>query len=272
MASARILASATVIDNVAPADSLKTGADNVNAHWHQYDAVLLTNSAAGSTAVGDVLAVSTAGDSAAILGDTVRSLQKYVVAQAVIANAATGEFARSGVVTALANGAIARGQYIRKSATARSVEDAGTAIGATAAPPVGALGVALAAAAGGTVLMYLFDKTVTHIFANAYSALYDAGTGSLAWTPDCLNGNVQQRTANATGTLVTPSNPAAGMVLVLIFVQDGTGSRVITWPSTFHFPSGTEPTLSTAANAIDVWSGVYNGTNWLGALSKDHKA
>ena len=102
--------------------------------------------------------------------------------------------------------------------------------------------------------------------------MYDAGTGSLAWTPSMLDGNVQKRIVNATGTLVTPSNAVAGMTLILILKQDGTGSRVITWPTNFHFPGGTEPLLSTAANAIDVWSGVYDGTNWLGALSKDHKA
>lgn len=107
---------------------------------------------------------------------------------------------------------------------------------------------------------------------SAYSVLYNAGTGSLAWTPNMDNGNVQQRTASATGTLVTPSNAEAGMTLILILIQDGTGSRVITWPGNFHFAGGTEPTLSTAANSVDVWSGIYGGTNWLGSLSKDHKA
>src|SRR3990167_2475700 len=137
-------------------------------------------------------------------------------------------------------------------------------------------GVAIAAYADGAMLVegneaYSFAPGQND-FREAHSNMYDAGTGSLAWTPSMLDGNVQKRIVNATGTLVTPSNAVAGMTLILILKQDGTGSRVITWPTNFHFPGGTEPLLSTAANAIDVWSGVYDGTNWLGALSKDHKA
>ncbi len=146
------------VDNVTPAETIKAGFDKYNAHWHEYEAATLTNSAAGSTAVGDVLAVSS---QTAILGDTVSSLQTYVVAMAVIANAATGEFARSGVVSAKANGAIAAMQYVRKSATARCIEDAGTAVGATTTPPAGAVGIALAAASGGFCTILLFERTVT---------------------------------------------------------------------------------------------------------------
>lgn len=161
---------AGVVDNVTPAETIKSGWTKYNAHWHEYDAVLLTNSASGSTAVGDVLALSTAGDSAAVLGDTQSSLQQYVVAEAVIANAATGEFARSGIVSAKAQGSIARGQYVRKSATARAVEDSGTAVGATTAPPSGALGIALAAAAGGLVTCLWFGAT--------YGSSLESGTWS----------------------------------------------------------------------------------------------
>lgn len=153
------VATAKVVDNVTPAETIKAGWDKYNEHWHEYDAVLLTNRKGSSTAVGDVLAVSTANDSSAILGDTSASLQKFVVAQAIIADAATGEFARSGVVTAKATGSIALGQYVKKSGTTLTVDDAGTAIGATATPPAGTLGVALAAASGGTVLMHLFEQT-----------------------------------------------------------------------------------------------------------------
>ncbi len=117
--------------------------------------IRLTNSAAGSTAVGDVLAVSS---QTAVLGDTQGSLQKFAVAQAVIANGNAGPFAASGVVTAKAQGGIAAGRYVRKSATTRAVEDAGAAVGATTSPPIGALGIALAAAGGGLVLIYLFQQ------------------------------------------------------------------------------------------------------------------
>lgn len=38
----------------------------------------------------------------------------------------------------------------------------------------------------------------------------------------------------------------------LYLKQDGTGSRLVSWPSSFKWPDGAAPTLSTAAGAIDV--------------------
>ena len=35
--------------------------------------------------------------------------------------------------------------------------------------------------------------------------------------------------------------------IILILVQDGTGSRTATWPATVKWPSGTAPTLSTGS-------------------------
>lgn len=40
--------------------------------------------------------------------------------------------------------------------------------------------------------------------------------------------------------------------IVLIIYQDGSGSRTISWPGSINWASGTNPTLSTSANAVDV--------------------
>jgi hypothetical protein len=48
---------------------------------------------------------------------------------------------------------------------------------------------------------------------------------------------------------------------VLIVVQDGTGSRTITWNSVFKWVGATAPTLSTAASSRDQFVFVSNGTN-----------
>jgi hypothetical protein len=158
----RILASEYMVGatHATLADTLNRLAlmDHTNSGAHRYISYELTNSAAGSTAVGDVLAVSS---QTAILGDTVSSLQQYVVAAEVIANAATGRFVGSGIVSAKCNGACAAMQYVRKSATARSIEDAGVTVGATVNPPIGAVGVALAAASGGLALIFLYGRTVS---------------------------------------------------------------------------------------------------------------
>ncbi len=53
-------------------------------------------------------------------------------------------------------------------------------------------------------------------------------------------------------TINTPTNAKTGMSFLLMLQQDGTGSRTVTWSSAWKFPGGAAPTLSTAANAIDL--------------------
>lgn len=57
-------------------------------------------------------------------------------------------------------------------------------------------------------------------------------------------------------TTMTLSNVIAGKAGTIRFIQDGTGSRTTVWNSAFKFGGGTTPSLSTAANAVDVLS--YN--------------
>lgn len=130
--------------------------------WVNYESCSLTNQTGAAAAVGDVVAFSSGADSAVALDDTVSSLKKFCVALQTPANAAVGAYAISGPVPNVkATGAIARGQYVRKSATTLTLEDTGVALSSTVAPPVGAIGVALNAAAAGVVTVYLFPQTVT---------------------------------------------------------------------------------------------------------------
>ena len=61
--------------------------------------------------------------------------------------------------------------------------------------------------------------------------------------------------AGAAQTLANPNAPKPGQKGIFYLTQDGTGGRTITtWGSQYKFPGGTKPTLSTAANAVDVIS------------------
>ena len=55
----------------------------------------------------------------------------------------------------------------------------------------------------------------------------------------------------ASCTLANPSNLTAGQSGSIFVVQDGTGSRLLTYGSSWDFTGGTAPTLSTAASAVD---------------------
>lgn len=52
-------------------------------------------------------------------------------------------------------------------------------------------------------------------------------------------------------TLDNPSNITAGQSGSIFIVQDGTGSRTLSFGSYYDFAGGTAPTLSTAASAVD---------------------
>ena len=52
-------------------------------------------------------------------------------------------------------------------------------------------------------------------------------------------------------TLSNPTNCVAGQVGSIFVVQDGTGSRTLAYGTSWDFPAGTAPTLSTDAAAVD---------------------
>ena len=51
--------------------------------------------------------------------------------------------------------------------------------------------------------------------------------------------------------LQNPTNLVAGQSGSIFIVQDGTGSRLLTYGSSWDFAGGTAPTLSTAGDAVD---------------------
>ena len=52
------------------------------------------------------------------------------------------------------------------------------------------------------------------------------------------------------------TNPTVGQTGYIYVIQDGTGSRTLTYPSQWKYSGGTSPTLTTTGNAVDVL--VYN--------------
>ncbi len=77
---------------------------------------------------------------------------------------------------------------------------------------------------------------------------------------DWDSGNNQQVELAGDPTF-TFSNIPDGAWLKVRIVQDGTGSRTVTWPGTAKWPGGIEPTLTTTGAAIDILSFVSDGTN-----------
>ncbi len=103
--------------------------------------------------------------------------------------------------------------------------------------------------------------TVSGALASVEDALTDGAT--VAW--NVINSPVAKLTLGGNRTLSAPSGttPAAGQFASLLIIQDGTGSRTITWNAVYEFAADTAPTLTATANLGDVFTFRYNGAKWL---------
>ena len=91
------------------------------------------------------------------------------------------------------------------------------------------------------------------------STLTDQAT--VTW--DASTEDVCKLTLGGNRTLAAPTNNTTGQFISILVIQDGTGSRTLTWNAVFEFASDTAPTLTTTANLGDVFVFRYNGAKWL---------
>ena len=119
----------------------------------------------------------------------------------------------------------------------------------------------------GTVTGNLIPNAEMDAGAHTIGFTQQSATGDGSTTIDWKLGNKFFFTFgafNETFTFTAPSNPCN---ILLVLKQDGTGSRTATWPGAVKWPGGTAPTLTTAANSIDIISFYYDGTNFYGVDS-----
>ena len=94
---------------------------------------------------------------------------------------------------------------------------------------------------------------------NAEIALSDGST--ISW--NALTQPVAKVTLGGNRTLGAASGGVAGQFVSLLVIQDGTGSRTLTWNAAYEFASDTAPTLTTTASLGDLFVFRYNGSKWL---------
>ena len=90
-------------------------------------------------------------------------------------------------------------------------------------------------------------------------ALTDAST--ITW--NAATQPIAKVTLGASRTMGLPANPVSGQFISLLIIQDGTGSRTITWNAAYEFALDTAPTLTATANLGDLFTFRYNGAKWL---------
>ena len=74
---------------------------------------------------------------------------------------------------------------------------------------------------------------------------------------------VAKVTLTANVTFDAPTNPTTGQYIAIVCIQDGTGSRTISWNAVIEFKDDTAPTATTTASKGDMFTFRYNGSKWL---------
>lgn len=135
----------------------------------------------------------------------------------------------------------------------------------------GSAWIGLLLTSGGTLTggLNFADQLLTRPVLKDYAeeVVAHGNTGSTE-TIDLEGGNVHTATldANCTFTFSNPTASGDACSFTLILKQDATGSRAVTWPASVDWAGGVAPTLSTAANAVDIlgFTTVDGGVTWYG--------
>ena len=114
----------------------------------------------------------------------------------------------------------------------------------------------------GTSILEINDGAYAKFTAAAVApeaTLTDGAT--VSW--NALTQQVAKLTLGGNRTLGSASSGVTGEFISLLVIQDGTGSRTVTWNAAYEFASDTAPTLTTTANLGDLFVFRYNGSKWL---------
>lgn len=112
---------------------------------------------------------------------------------------------------------------------------------------------------GGTQVQ--LSSGVMQVASGQFQQLRNAASVSGTVTLNFNNGNVEQITLTGNVTSLTLSNLKDGSEYIVSVVQDATGGRTISWPSTVKWVGGTAPTLTATALARDNFKFWSDGTN-----------
>jgi len=124
-----------------------------------------------------------------------------------------------------------------------------------------AWGTSYTTSGSGTVLALATNPTITNYVETPYSA-----NSSTAITIALTNGTVQIITLTGNCTYTFPT-ATAGKSFMLLQLQDATGSRTVTWPSSVKWPSSTAPTITSTASKGDKFVFTADGTYWWGSVA-----
>jgi hypothetical protein len=112
------------------------------------------------------------------------------------------------------------------------------------------------------------DKPIKSIKTGTFNSEIDNGnSGTSTKTIDWTAGQKQKITTTGSCTLAftAPSGPCN--LMFRIIHEDSATAYTYTWPGTVKWPGGTKATTTNTANAVDIISFYYDGTNYYGVAN-----
>jgi hypothetical protein len=111
------------------------------------------------------------------------------------------------------------------------------------------------------------DDQYNNLRKDALLAIKDitVDTDGTTITFDMATSPIHRVTLGGNRTLAV-SNVATSQAFVVILLQDGSGSKLVSWWAGIKWVNATAPTLTTTANRYDIFAFIYDGTNYYGSI------
>lgn len=107
----------------------------------------------------------------------------------------------------------------------------------------------------GTTMAKSYKMTVPSSITAAATTTIDLSTGNMF--------KVNLGTNITSLSFLSSSSPGT---YIIEFIQDGTGSRTVTFPAAWKWSGGTVPTITTTANKIDIVTLIYDGSTYFASI------
>lgn len=101
------------------------------------------------------------------------------------------------------------------------------------------------------------------VYSGSSLTVEDTLTDGSTVTWNAINSPVAKVTLAGNRTITVSNNLGTGQYISVLVIQDGTGSRTLTWNAMFEFKGDEAPTLTTTASKGDLFTFRYNGAKWL---------
>lgn len=119
---------------------------------------------------------------------------------------------------------------------------------------------------GSGSLVFGTSPTLGTPTVNGYTEGVVTANTSTAYTISIASAGVQILTLTGNCTYTFPT-ATAGKSFMLLQLQDATGSRTVTWPSSVKWPASTAPTITSTASKGDKFVFTADGTYWWGSVA-----